>query len=364
MLNCFGTSTILNFLNSDRRFKLIKSLDSKLQSNLTIVMPVFNQESVIHKHLCALIDLAKNPLEIIIINDASTDDSHNEIILFMEKYQSNLRHKVKYYRTCLPLYETRCDDFGIRISSSKYIIEVQADMLMHEVFYDEKLLKLMERNLHLGMVSCRGVMKLNQVGSAKSVLQGGEIYDSIFLLIYRILGLKKIKIFINKIKISFGNYRELENKRIYDDVKSNLSLNLVFTDILSGSAGWLGSMINYLPYNFDQKMQDEISKFDGLIWLGETVMRGPIIFRKELYLQCGGFNTSAFYQGLDDHDLCIRVRNLGYQVGFTPIYFSSPMGLGVSRNNRKLLADLISKFNKILRSKNITYSDLYRHFQK
>lgn len=337
------------------------SLGPHSHTKCSLVIPVHNQYRLIYKHLTTLLDKVQNPIEIIIINDASTDNTHRQILDFFESLSNDIRHSIKYYKTRIPVYESRCDDFGIRISNSKYVIEIQADMLIHEEAFDEKLLNIMEYNTDYAILSCRGVTDIKYLGNVKNIIKGREINDSIFMILYRNIGLRYLrKLIFRKIKLSPKNnpLKKSSGSQMIS-LHPKEVLQTVFTDNGNGVAGWLGDKINLLPYTFDVGAQIEISKFAGKIWQGETVMRGPIIMRKSSYLQVGGFNLLAFYQGLDDHDLCIRLKNLDMKVGFTPIYFSSPTALGSARNNRRLISSLFSKLNKQVRKQNIFKSKLY-----
>jgi hypothetical protein len=118
---------------------------------------------------------------------------------------------------------------------------------------------------------------------------------------------------------------------------------------LCGNAGFLGNLIDLLPYENEGDVNRLISENSKRIWLGETVMRGPIIFEKKVYLDIGGFNTDAFYQGNDDHDLILRVSKLKKKVGFTPINFAAPLALGSYRKKRKIRSKIWSKVHRRIR---------------
>ena len=351
---------ILLFLISDKRFNLIKNIDSKNMPTCTILIPVHNQENYIYSHLMAIINLVQNPVELIIINDASTDRSHENITNFLKSINTDTKHSFKYFKTRVPVFETRCDDFGIRISNSEYVIEIQSDMLMHEKDFEKKLIDLMEKHEELIILSCRGVERLDHL-SEKIIMTGREINDSLLLTIYSKLGLKVLRNILTKYLKSSAKSNE-NRVTSYSPKKIDLAvdkLDTVFTDVNNGVAGWLGEKIDFLPYVFNQEFQKKLSTYTGVIWKGETVMRGPIIIRKQDYLRLGGLNLLAFYQGLDDHDLSLRARKVNLKVGFTPIYFSSPSTLGISRNNRKIKDNLWSKLHRNSRKEHLKLSELY-----
>ena len=311
----------------------------------------------------AIINLVQNPVELIVINDASTDSSHEKISNFLKSISVDTKHSFKYFKTRVPIHETRCDDFGIRISNSKYVIEIQSDMLMHEKSFEKKLTDLMEKHEEFAILSCRGVVKLDYL-SDKIIATGREVNDSILLPIYRKFNLKLLRNILAKNLMSLAKPNEIKLAS-RSPKKIDLAvgkLDTVFTDVDIGVAGWLGEKIDFLPYVFNQEFQKRISTYSGVIWKGETVMRGPIIIRKKDYVRLGGFNLLAFYQGMDDLDLSLRARKVNLKVGFTPIYFSSPTTLGTSRNNRKIKSNLLSKLHRTLRNEHFKLSELYLEY--
>ena len=89
-------------------------------------------------------------------------------------------------------------------------------------------------------------------------------------------------------------------------------------------------------------------------------MRGPLLLRKDYYERLGGFNSRAFFLGNDDHDLFIRAKEIGLKVGYSPIFFSSPLNLGSTRKNKKFTSQLFYLFNSLLREKSFFESSFYR----
>jgi hypothetical protein len=90
-------------------------------------------------------------------------------------------------------------------------------------------------------------------------------------------------------------------------------------------AGWLGAAIEELREDADFDLKSELAAHSRKMWVGETVMRGPILFRRAEYNQYGGFDIMSFFLGNDDHDLFLRARQRGKNVAFTPLHFSSPL---------------------------------------
>jgi glycosyltransferase involved in cell wall biosynthesis len=319
-------------------------------------MPVFDQESIIFKHLEALFKSMTLPFEMIIINDCSTDRSDREISRFINSYDINSGTcvNVKYYKNIWPWFETRCDDFAIREANGDYILEIQADMYILEKGFDKKLFDLMQTNSEIFALSARGTHKLEVVLCALNPLRGTDSSDKLIHLKLLTKIFFKIKKEIQIITKKRTKYSITAKKTIseYSDEAKQISETIFPGDKsfeLCGNAGFLGNLIDLLPYENEGDVNRLISENSKRIWLGETVMRGPIIFEKKVYLDIGGFNTDAFYQGNDDHDLILRVSKLKKKVGFTPINFAAPLALGSYRKKRKIRSKIWSKVHRRIR---------------
>ena len=49
--------------------------------------------------------------------------------------------QIKIFETSEPFFETKCDNFGFKLSEGKYLLEIQADMEMTELGYNKYLTK-------------------------------------------------------------------------------------------------------------------------------------------------------------------------------------------------------------------------------
>ena len=87
--------------------------------DISIIVPIYNQEKYLDKCIKSIINQSKQEIEIILINDGSTDNSENII----KKYKDN---RIKYIKTKNQgIGKTR--NLGIKKSNSKYIMFVDSD---------------------------------------------------------------------------------------------------------------------------------------------------------------------------------------------------------------------------------------------
>jgi hypothetical protein len=365
---------------------LIKILNSRFNNRLvadrifvnnespiiSVVVPIFEQESILYRHLQAITTCMTVPFEFIVINDASSDNTDREIRKFIEWISSDNGRclQIKYFKNLWPWFETKCDDFGIRNSKGLYILEIQADMLIKQVGFDKILFDLMEKDTSILALSGRGTHKIDQLNKSLAHQNGSEISDKVFS--NKIILKIKYKIKKEASRIyGFENRNDLNapdnSKYIVNQELDQLKDNIfpspdVFN--FSGSAGFLGKLVELLPYDNQSVINEMIDKESKKIWFGETVMRGPIMINKKSYIALGGFNINAFYLGNDDHDLFVRSRHEKYKVGFTPLNFASPLILGNTRKKRKVKSKIWSKVHRKARARGYNKSELMSQFAK
>ena len=133
--------------------KIYKDLDFKY----TIVIPVFNQENIIIKNINSIISNTIGDYEMIIINDYSNDRTLELLENFFKNFEpvnSNFK-RVRIIDTRWPLFETKCDNIGFKLSKAKFVLEIQADMQMLIKGYDQILSKPFTKIKNLIAVSGR-----------------------------------------------------------------------------------------------------------------------------------------------------------------------------------------------------------------
>lgn len=108
---------------------------------VSIIVPVYNTSKYLSRCIDSIINQTLDDIEIIIINDGSTDESHKII----EKYK-DLR--IKYYkRKNFGIGSSR--NFGISKSSGEYICFVDSDDYLNSFFCEEMYNKCSKDNLDM-----------------------------------------------------------------------------------------------------------------------------------------------------------------------------------------------------------------------
>jgi glycosyltransferase involved in cell wall biosynthesis len=280
-------------------FEVISINRSNSKPNVSVIIPVFNKERIISSMLDGLISSLTTNYELIIINDASEDNSKEIINDYLKN--KNITHV--FISTSVPVFETACDNLGFFIAKGFYLLEVQSDLIIHDKGFDRRMIKALNDN------------KFSSVS--------GRSCHSWFDLI----GIKT-KI-INILKL-----------------KSPISLILFGTQ----AVGYTGvNMYNSTLVN---------SPLLGKVYEADTNCRGPWLINKYLLNKIGPLDTDKFFLGFDDHDFNLRGSKLGFRSGYTPVIMSCERNNSVSfqkkKNKNKEIYDYLFKnkcicsFTKIL----------------
>jgi len=296
---------------------------------ITVVMPVFNQSGIILRNLGALIESLSLNSRIIIIDDASSDSTSDVITSSIDYLCEKKPISIELYRYKHSRFETQCDAFGFSLSRTRHVLEVQADMQVRDAGFDQRLAGWMALHPSLIAISGRGVQPLSEPLNYFLTTAGSDRSrsKSVFTHILRTLTLRLIPAGI------FQQLQRLKNG-VFPTLKVSPIEPLAGDVIdfeLTGRAG-----IDVAP----DVTNGGSKSGTNYILIGETVMRGPLLIDREKYEEVGGFDTSAFFQGFDDHDLVLRGRVKGYQSGYHPVNFSSPEGDGTTRKPRSWKAEI------------------------
>ncbi len=110
---------------------------------LSIIIPVYNSEKTIKKCIESVLKQKNNDIEIVIINDGSTDNSENIIKEYIEKYQEIISY---YKKENTGVADTR--NYGIKKAKGKYIMFLDSDDFIADDFYNT-INKYMDQDIDL-----------------------------------------------------------------------------------------------------------------------------------------------------------------------------------------------------------------------
>lgn len=142
-----------------------------MTEKVSIIIPCYNQEKYISDAIDSALNQTYKNVEIVIINDASTDNSRQIISEFAQKYKNiiflnNEKNKgVVYSRNT-----------AIEASSGSYILPLDGDDKI-EPTYIEKAIKILKNNSNIGMVYCN----VDRFGTKTKKWKNTKFEESTFL---------------------------------------------------------------------------------------------------------------------------------------------------------------------------------------
>lgn len=304
---------------------------------VSVVMPVFNQENLVDNNLNSLLNSMTVPFDMVVVDDHSEDKTLKKIVQYFKSIENKFDKLCRYsiYTARFSQFETECDTFAFSMCRTNIVIEVQADMVVNDNGFDSRLIQALNSNPDIFLISGRGTLPFEEAYKLYISTLGSDIAQGRSILkyaVHRILAIiykKTIYYLFSSLPFkSDENYVEFKHDECIssDEVFPNLD---AFQK--SSRAGRLGPLIehNYFTAN-------------RYIWVGEAVIRGPLIIDLSKYNELCGFDKKSFFLGYDDICLCIKAWVLkSYRCGFHPINFSSPISSGSTRKKRSICQELL-----------------------
>jgi hypothetical protein len=278
---------------------------------LTISLPVCNQEALIGSILNSLFSNIDVPSKLIILLDNCVDNTYGEVTNFLtsaEKKWSGVL-QVLIFKTSQDIFESSCDNFALTLSNTRYFLSIQADNFLNDKTFIPRSISAMENYVDLAGISGRGIVPFDHP-------QRRPHKESMLRKVINLPSRLCPRIFRHTFLGRFSSKFQF------------------FGDV---SLPPLSRML-YLRRS-KQK-----------IFLGEAIIRGPIVWKTESLKRVGGFNDVAFFLGWDDYDLCFRLfTHAQLRVAFLPSSCYSLINTGtnslpksaetlIEYNNRELLA--------------------------
>ena len=132
---------------------------------VSVIVPVYNVEQYIEKCLESLVNQTLQDIEIIIVNDGSTDGSEEIIKKYLNKYSNKIKYLTK---TNGGLSDAR--NYGLPYATGEYIAFLDSDDYVDNTIYEKMYNKAIEENCDF--VECDFIWKYDN----KEVKDCGYIY--------------------------------------------------------------------------------------------------------------------------------------------------------------------------------------------
>ena len=114
---------------------------------VSVIIPCYNQGRYLEECLNSVYSSSYDKLEVIVVNDGSTDNSLEEIKALKTKFKFTLIDQIN-------LGPSIARNNGVLASTGKYILPLDADDKISET-YIEKAVEVLEQNIKTGIVYCK-----------------------------------------------------------------------------------------------------------------------------------------------------------------------------------------------------------------
>jgi len=292
-------------------------------NHIYISIPIKNQEEIIVKVLKTLFQNTKHNLVIGLLFDNCTDKSLSNVTKFLNSEFLKFSNVITIYlvKSSDELFEATCENILFQFCESDYFLSLQSDIFFEDPTFIARSLTAFNKLPNLFAISGRAVVPFRQI--------------------------TRIDKMFEKIIRSTSSIRDLKslftNKKILGAYIPKLS--------------YYGDISN-MPF----KRMSFSTRQMSTLYLGEAIIRGPIIWSSKIFRRLGGFNDISYFLGRDDCDLCLRASRNGYVVGYLP---SSSFSIPSDGTTRKPITNEVATAMQVrTQISNSNPGELYKLWQK
>jgi len=318
-------------------------------ADISFIVTAYNQGSRLMDVIKGICESASSKFELILIDDASDDQTTRltgTITGYLDKVERLSRFVI--IRNRWQRFEVFCDNIGAKHARGKWLCFVQSDMVIKDPGFDLRLIQALEKFPDIGALSGHSVSVCGcQIGK-KYLKKSGHAFSLppirprtvIKRLLTTVNRDGERKSFTKK-KETYSEIVHVEECKTFDEVQTKFIKYRIldYTDTLKG-----------IPEEFLRI---------PFVALGRLINRGPIIMDRQLFSYLGGLNTSMYFQGFDDSDLCFRILKSGRLVGYAPVNYFSAEDWGSTRKKKKLNTILLIRINQLFRIRKLKKSILH-----
>lgn len=117
---------------------------------ISVVLPAYNAEKYIQKSIDSILAQTYNQIELIVINDGSTDTTENIIRAYDD-------YRIRYIKNTKNIGLIKSLNKGIEEARGKYIARMDSDDICFPTRFEEQI-KVLEADQEIGVVSCKSVL--------------------------------------------------------------------------------------------------------------------------------------------------------------------------------------------------------------
>lgn len=143
-----------------------------MEEKVSIIVPIYNCEKYLNKCLESLYKQTYSNIEIILVNDGSTDDSEKICMNYAKKY-NNFKY---YFKSNSGAADTR--NYGLKVATGDYILFVDSDDYIDKNYVEIIYAKLIKNKVDIVVT---GLTEVSEDGSVIKRVLYSEYDKNIFL---------------------------------------------------------------------------------------------------------------------------------------------------------------------------------------
>lgn len=260
-----------------------------------VAIPIKNQSEIIFSVLKSLCDSLQVEFKVGLLLDNCTDETESEIHRFISEYAEGYPHlrRIDFLKSSGELFEATCENILFEYCSEEFFMSLQADIYLNDSKFVTTAIDAFHQNPDLFGISGRA-----RVSYSRELNVVNSKISRVFLKTLRLLLLGKYK------KVFLGP--STKKNGYFGDIAQHPNARMIFT-----------------------------RKQLRTLYPGEAIIRGPIMWRTDLFLKLGGLNDISYFLGRDDCDLSLRARvELNKFVAYLPAQSYSIKESGTTRKRR------------------------------
>lgn len=139
---------------------------------VSVIVPIYNTEKFLRKCIESIVNQTLQEIEIILINDGSTDNSHNICLEYTEKYPEKIRYINNKNIGC-----SATRNLGIELARGEYIAFVDSDDYIEKEMYEEMYIKGQKTGSDIVLCGINTIFLENQKIWIRKVKNKEEKYE-------------------------------------------------------------------------------------------------------------------------------------------------------------------------------------------
>jgi hypothetical protein len=277
--------------------KFSQNIEQMTDEDFFISIPIKNQELIIVNVLTTLLNNVENVMSIGLIFDNCSDRSLDLCLDFFNdnfKLYPNLVD-VYFITSNGELFESTAENILFLLCDQKYFVSLQSDIYFTDKTFLNRASKSFALIPELFAISGKAIVTFNIMSKFKKYLNRVfHFHNSIFRFLPNCRAMKKTGCYL-----PFLGY---------------------FGDLSKPPK-------SYMHYSSRQRNK---------IYLGEAVIRGPVVWLSKTFRELNGFDDVGFVLGRDDCDLSFRGFLNGHISGYLPSTSYSIYEQGTTRKPRSI----------------------------